>query len=77
MMEGEKRNTEGSPRPRAGVKSPLGGAVGGCLAVPPGDVVWLVDDSHMPLLRKSAQTHKYTHGHALILTGGSGRRPLL
>lgn len=41
--------------------------------MPPGDVVRLVDESHMPLLRKSAQTHKYTHGHALILTGGSGR----
>ena len=63
---------EGSPRPRVGVKPPPGGAVGGCPAVPPGEVVELVERPSS--LRKNlASAHKYTHGHALILSGGSGK----
>ncbi|PWE30470.1 bifunctional ADP-dependent NAD(P)H-hydrate dehydratase/NAD(P)H-hydrate epimerase [Maritimibacter sp. 55A14] len=64
---------EGGPRPRVGVKPPPGGAVGGCPAVPPGDVVRLVEGISVGLLAKAAQTHKYAHGHALILVGGAGR----
>ena len=64
---------EGRPRPRVGVKPPPDGAVGGCPAVPPGEVVKLVERSSLPVLRKFEQTHKFSHGHALILSGGPGR----
>ncbi|WP_026756168.1 bifunctional ADP-dependent NAD(P)H-hydrate dehydratase/NAD(P)H-hydrate epimerase [Sediminimonas qiaohouensis] len=45
---------------------------GGCPAVP-GDVVGLVERASFQDLGKPAQTHKYSHGHALILSGGAGR----
>lgn len=71
---------EGGPRPRVGVKPPPSnqrvasgetGAVGGCPAVPPGGVVRLVGS---PIARMGkAAAHKYSHGHALILSGGAGR----
>ncbi|MEO9827101.1 MAG: NAD(P)H-hydrate dehydratase [Paracoccaceae bacterium] len=61
---------EGSPRPRVGVKPPPMGAVGGCPAVP-GKTVSLVDRPSLEVLK--AGNHKYTHGHALILTGGPGK----
>lgn len=62
---------EGSPRPRVGVKPPPGGAVGGCPAVPPGEMVWLIEREDIDVAKLGA--HKYTHGHALILSGGAGR----
>ncbi|WP_296766398.1 NAD(P)H-hydrate dehydratase [Sediminimonas sp.] len=40
---------------------------------PPDDVVGLVERASLPDLGKAAQTHKYTHGHALVLSGGAGR----
>ena len=46
--------------------------LGGCPAVPPGDVVRLVERP-ASLVPKHTYGHKYTHGHALILSGGSGR----
>ena len=33
----------------------------------------LVDSGQMDLLRKAGAEHKYSHGHALILTGGFGK----
>ena len=63
---------EGSDRLRAEAKHPLGGAVGHCPKVPR-DVVHLVDGRSIVELGKTAQTHKYAHGHALILSGGAGR----
>nr|WP_303623806.1 NAD(P)H-hydrate dehydratase [Shimia sp. CNT1-13L.2] len=47
------------------------GADGGCPAVPPGDIVTLVDGSHALLAKAGA--HKFSHGHALILSGGAGK----
>src|SRR6056297_4170584 len=61
-----------SPRPRVGVKPPPGGAVGGCPAVSPDDVVRLVERP-TSLTPKHTYGHKYTHGHALIVSGGAGR----
>ncbi|SPF76613.1 Bifunctional NAD(P)H-hydrate repair enzyme Nnr [Aliiroseovarius pelagivivens] len=62
---------EGSPRPRGGMKSPPGGAVGDCPAVPPGEIVRLVDRPSW--LGKPGNDHKFSHGHALILSGPSGK----
>jgi hydroxyethylthiazole kinase-like uncharacterized protein yjeF len=61
---------EGGPRPRVGVKSPPMGAVGGCPAAPDG-LVHAVEAVPVQLDKHSA--HKFSHGHALILTGGSGK----
>ncbi|GAA6162618.1 bifunctional ADP-dependent NAD(P)H-hydrate dehydratase/NAD(P)H-hydrate epimerase [Pelagimonas sp. KU-00592-HH] len=55
---------EGWTRPRVG-------ADGGCPAVPPGDIVTLVDGSNALLAKAGA--HKFSHGHALILSGGAGK----
>lgn len=41
-------------------------------AVPPDEGAGLVDRASVRDLGKGAQTHKYTHGHALILSGGAG-----
>ena len=41
--------------------------------VQPEDLVWLVADGSLVHLTKTSETHKYSHGHALILTGGAGR----
>ncbi|MDE4096682.1 NAD(P)H-hydrate dehydratase [Phaeobacter gallaeciensis] len=60
---------KGIPRPRVGVKPPPMGAVGGCPAVPPGDIVQLAN----PSLVGKGSGHKFSHGHALILTGGAGK----
>ena len=38
-----------------------------------GSNVRLVDSGQMDLLRKAGAEHKYSHGHALILTGGFGK----
>lgn len=67
-----RRKTEGGPRPRVGVKPPPGGAVGGCPAVPPGDVVRLVEPSRKNF-EKTSGDHKFSHGHALVLSGGAGK----
>jgi hydroxyethylthiazole kinase-like uncharacterized protein yjeF len=61
----------GSPRPRVGVQPPPGGAAGGCPAVP-GEVVTLVERPEL-FLSKQTHHHKFSHGHALILSGGPGR----
>ncbi len=63
---------EGSPRPRAGEKPPPGGAVGGCPAAPPGERVELIG-APPNRLTKQTHTHKYTQGHALILSGPAGK----
>ncbi|CUH84845.1 bifunctional ADP-dependent NAD(P)H-hydrate dehydratase/NAD(P)H-hydrate epimerase [Thalassovita mediterranea] len=59
-----------SPRPRVGVKPPPMGAVGGCPAAPDG-LVHAVEAVPEQLDKHSA--HKFSHGHALILSGGSGK----
>ncbi|MFQ1700640.1 NAD(P)H-hydrate dehydratase [Loktanella agnita] len=53
---------EGSPRSRVG-------AVGGCPAAP-GDAIQLVET---PRQLDKFNGHKYSHGHALILSGGVGK----
>ncbi|GAW36177.1 bifunctional NAD(P)H-hydrate repair enzyme Nnr [Roseovarius sp. A-2] len=55
---------EGSGGLPAGGRSP---------AVPLQDLVRLVKDGSSAHMAKSSETHKYSHGHALILTGGAGR----
>lgn len=62
---------EGSPRPRGGMKSPPGGAAGDCPAAPPGEIVKLVERPNW--LGKRNDNHKFSHGHALILSGPSGK----
>lgn len=62
---------EGSPRPRVGGKPPLGGADGGCPVVPPGEIVRLIDAADLQSHKRG--DHKYSHGHALILSGGAGK----
>lgn len=59
------------PRPRVGQLPPPVGADGGSSAVPPSDVVHLVTDPSQSLKKHSA--HKFTHGHALILSGPSAK----
>ncbi|MCG7492511.1 NAD(P)H-hydrate dehydratase [Thalassobius sp. Cn5-15] len=61
---------ENGPRPRVGVKPPPMGAVGGCPAMPDG-VVHKVEA--VPDLLDKHGAHKFSHGHALILSGGSGK----
>jgi ADP-dependent NAD(P)H-hydrate dehydratase / NAD(P)H-hydrate epimerase len=70
-MTSRLANSKGSPRPREGMKSPPGGAVGDCPAVPPGEIVKLVEQSNS--LGKQSNDHKFSHGHALILSGPSGK----
>ena len=65
------QKAEGSPRPRVGEKPRPGGADGGCPAVPPGEIVRLIDAAD-PKVFKNGE-HKYTHGHALVLSGGAGK----
>lgn len=62
---------EGSPRPRGGMKSPPGGAAGDCPAVPPGEIVRLFERPDW--LGKLGNDHKFSYGHALILSGPSGK----
>lgn len=45
--------------------------LGGCPAVPPGAMVRLVEPPFHRLTKETG--HKYSHGHALVLTGGAGR----
>jgi hydroxyethylthiazole kinase-like uncharacterized protein yjeF len=45
-----------------------GGSPGGT-----GDVAMLVGEGSCAHMAKTTGTHKYSHGHALILTGGAGR----
>lgn len=63
---------EGSSRPRVGKNSPPGGAVGECPAAAPGETVSLVGPPGWAL-NKRFFANKYTHGHALILSGGPGK----
>ena len=55
---------EGRARPRK--------EVGRCPAVSPGDRVRLIE-GELANVSKGGEAHKYTHGHALILSGGPGR----
>ncbi len=68
-LDGMVSETEGSDRPRVGAKRPPGGAVGRCPAMP--GVVHLFEGPGRGL--DKAAGHKFSHGHALILSGGSGR----
>ena len=62
---------EGSSSPRVGVKPPPGGADGDCPALPDAkDIVRLVRPR---IAGKTWGGHKYSHGHALILSGGAGK----
>lgn len=61
---------EGGPRPRVGGKPPPMGAVGGCPAAPDGLVHAVVS---VPEQLDKHSAHKFSHGHALILSGGSGK----
>ncbi len=64
---------KGSDRPRGGVKRPPGGAVGRCPAVPPGEVVRLLSCPQVSFPGKAEGNHKFAHGHALVLSGPSGK----
>lgn len=57
---------------RAEAERPPMGAVGRCPAVPPVERVQLVERPRFAL-GKFDQDHKYSHGHALVLTGRSGK----
>ncbi|WP_037254984.1 bifunctional ADP-dependent NAD(P)H-hydrate dehydratase/NAD(P)H-hydrate epimerase [Roseobacter sp. SK209-2-6] len=62
---------KGSPRPRVGVKPPPGGGDGGCPALPDAkDIVRLVRPR---FAAKNWNDNKYSHGHALVLSGGAGK----
>jgi NAD(P)H-hydrate repair Nnr-like enzyme with NAD(P)H-hydrate dehydratase domain len=77
------QNPEGSARPggggvkrprhAAGVPLARGGGVGRGPAVPPGELVKLVSAEDLRRLKKATSVHKYTHGHALILSGPAGK----
>jgi len=71
---------EDTPRPQVGEKPPTSnhrfasgktGAVRGRPALPPGEAVRLVGPPFFQLSKGSG--HKFSHGHALVLTGGAGR----
>ncbi len=71
---------EGSDRPRAEAKRPPSnrrsafgetGAVGRCPAVPPGERIRLIAPSFRDFGKGAG--HKFSHGHALILSGGAGK----
>lgn len=56
-----------------GLEGASGRAVGGNLVVPPGNVVRLADGGEAAMAAKESHQHKYTHGHAVILSGPMGR----
>ena len=62
---------ESWPRPRVGQLPPPVGADGGSSAVPPSDVISLVTGPSQSLKRHS--DHKFSHGHALVLSGPAGQ----
>lgn len=64
---------EGGDRPRAGGTRPPGRAVGRCPALPPGAAAQLIAPGRLLRLGKAEAHHKYSHGHALILSGPPGR----
>ncbi|MEL6167765.1 MAG: NAD(P)H-hydrate dehydratase [Pseudomonadota bacterium] len=61
---------EGSPRPPGGGEAPARGGGRGLPVVPPGETVTLVGAP--TTLAKAPFSHKYTHGHALLLAGPPG-----
>lgn len=62
---------KGAPRSRVGKKPPPGGEVGGCTAVPPAETVKLITGVPHQIFKPSG--HKYSHGHALVFSGGPGK----
>ncbi|MEL6800374.1 MAG: NAD(P)H-hydrate dehydratase [Pseudomonadota bacterium] len=65
---------EGSPRPPGGGVAPARGGGRGLPGVPPGETVVRLVESIAPYsVEKRQSVHKYTHGHALILSGGPGK----
>ncbi|MDV4145557.1 NAD(P)H-hydrate dehydratase [Shimia sp. FJ5] len=62
---------DGSRQADKVVVADIGLGDGRCPAVPPGDIVKLVDGPSV-LLAKGG-LHKFSHGHAFILTGSAGR----
>jgi len=62
---------KGGPGPSGGGEAPARGGGRGLPGVPPGKTVKLVDKPSSDVLKSG--NHKYTHGHALILSGGSGK----
>ncbi|MBU2868441.1 NAD(P)H-hydrate dehydratase [Pacificibacter marinus] len=62
---------ESWPHPRVGQLPPPVGVGGGSSAVPPSNVVNLVTGPSKSLKKHS--THKYSHGHALVLSGPTGQ----
>ncbi|MBF9049752.1 NAD(P)H-hydrate dehydratase [Roseobacter sp. HKCCD9010] len=55
-----------------GLEGASGRAVGGNLVVPPGNLVRLADGGDAAMAAKESHQHKYTHGHAVILSGPMG-----
>lgn len=68
-----EHSPKASSRSQVGAQPPPRGAVGGGPAVPPGEIVHLVERPVWRLLSKHQAHHKYGHGHALILSGPMGR----
>lgn len=69
---GLAKSPAGGRQSREGA-SPLSGTVAGRPVVPARDIVRLIEPKSLPELGKLEQTHKYTHGHALVIAGGAGR----
>ncbi|MEO0693646.1 MAG: NAD(P)H-hydrate epimerase, partial [Pseudomonadota bacterium] len=65
---------EGSPRPPGGGLAPARGGGRGLPGVPPRETAVRLVKSPPPCsIEKWLDTHKYTHGHAFILSGGPGK----
>ncbi|WP_413719223.1 NAD(P)H-hydrate dehydratase [Silicimonas sp. MF1-12-2] len=62
---------KGSPRPPGGSEAPARGGGRGLPGVPPGQTVRLIEREDLNVAKLG--DHKYSHGHALILTGGPGK----
>lgn len=63
---------KGSAEPEVEALRPLT-AAGDFHAVEPDDVATLTDAPRLGRIGKRGQDHKYSHGHALVLTGGAGK----
>lgn len=72
-MVARNRSNESSARPPGGDEAPARGGGRGLPGVPPGAVVKLVSADDLHRLEKATSVHKYAHGHALILSGPTGK----